>query len=324
VNRGLRLLVLLGTLVVLIAAFLAFVRPWYLRWGATDEEARRELFGDSFLPRAASQETRAITIRAPVERVWPWLAQLGQDRGGFYSFDLLENLVGCQMPTEDRLRPERQSWHAGDRLWLYPSDRGGGKGFVPLIAYEPGRALVFGSTGADANDRVNGTWAMRLEPIDATRTRLLIRGRGAGGRSLLGLGFDRGIFEPMHFVMERRMMIGIRDLAERGDRGRIANHVHVALWTATFGLFVAAFVAALRRERWIRAWLAFGLSGVVFAFLTLVQPPLFIGVILVVALTFLLAAPTSSTRSTVRVEPPESAVDLARTHAFARSPGPKT
>jgi hypothetical protein len=111
-----RLLALPGSFVVVMLAFFLFVRPWYLQWGATDEETRRPLPGDEIVPNAPGQETRAITIHASVDRVWPWLAQLEQDRGGFYSFDLLENLVGCDMPTDDRLRPDKQSWHVGDKL----------------------------------------------------------------------------------------------------------------------------------------------------------------------------------------------------------------
>src|SRR5690349_17482365 len=83
--------------------FLTVVRPWYLRWGATDAELTMPLPGDEIIGTPASQETRAITVAAAAHRVWPWVAQLGQDRGGFYSFDLLENLVGCRMPTTDTL-----------------------------------------------------------------------------------------------------------------------------------------------------------------------------------------------------------------------------
>lgn len=111
-----RLLALLGSLAIILLAFFLFVRPWYLQWGATDDEARRPLPGDEIVRNAAGQETRAITIEASADRVWPWLAQIGQDRGGFYSYDLLENLVGCEMPTEDYLRPEKQSWQLGSRF----------------------------------------------------------------------------------------------------------------------------------------------------------------------------------------------------------------
>ena len=153
------MLALAGSLVALFLAFLLVVRPWYLRWGATDDETRRPLPGDAIIPNAAGQETRAITIRAPVERVWPWLAQIGQDRGGFYSFDLLENLVGCEMPTADVLRPDRQTWRLGDKLWMYPPNKAGGIGFATLRAYVPGRALGFSTHAPGSSTKVgDGSW----------------------------------------------------------------------------------------------------------------------------------------------------------------------
>src|ERR1043166_790169 len=89
-----RLLFLALTLTVIVSTFFLIERPWYLRWGATAQELRNVLPGDEIFPNAAQQNTRAITIHAPITDVWPWVAQIGQDRGGFYSFDLLENLVG--------------------------------------------------------------------------------------------------------------------------------------------------------------------------------------------------------------------------------------
>ena len=108
-------LILVLALSAIGANFLAYTRPWFLQWGATPAELTRVLPGDEIVPNAVSQYTRAVTVQAPVEQVWPWLAQLGQDRGGFYSFDLLENIVGCQMPVDDVLRASKQTWQEGDR-----------------------------------------------------------------------------------------------------------------------------------------------------------------------------------------------------------------
>lgn len=82
-RRYVRLVGLLAVLAANAGAFRLWVRPWYLHWGATLEESRQSLPGDEIIPDARSQQTRAITIHAPREQVWPWLAQLGQDRGGF-------------------------------------------------------------------------------------------------------------------------------------------------------------------------------------------------------------------------------------------------
>ena len=285
-----RTLGLAGAFLGVLIVFFLFVRPWYLAWGATDAELRAPLPGDEIFPNAVSQETRAITIRAPVDRVWPWLAQLGQDRGGFYSFDLLENLVGCEMPTTDVLRPEKQHWQLGDKLWMYPPDKAGGAGFATLRSYVPGRALGFGGRafGTPLSAPEDGSWSFALVPLGDSATRFLLRGRAAAGRSLVGVAFDRSIFEPAHYVMERRTMIGVAQLAEGVDRQRVANHVHVALWTIMFGIWIAAAVMVLRARDWLRALAGFVAAAAVFQVLTFRQPPLVVGVTLVAAVAAML------------------------------------
>jgi hypothetical protein len=90
-------------------AYLAAVRPWHLSWGATAEEARRPMPGDDEVPRAALDATRAVTIAAPPEAVWPWLVQMGQGRGGFYTYAWLENLGGMDIHNADRIVPSGNS-----------------------------------------------------------------------------------------------------------------------------------------------------------------------------------------------------------------------
>ena len=311
-RRWMRAYLLASIFTVILASFFAVVRPWYLQWGASDAEARMPLPGDEIIPNAAGQETRAITIDAGADVVWRWVAQIGQDRGGFYSFDLLENLAGCRMPTVDRLRPERQSWVLGDKLWMYPPERAGGQGFATLRTYVAGRALGFGTHafGTPVTAPENGSWAFIVQPLDRYTTRLLFRGRDAR-RSVAGIAFDRSIFEPVHFVMERRTMIGIKQLAEEEDRHRWANHVQVALWTITFALFVVSAVQVLRRREWKRPLAGFVVSGLVFQLLTLGQPPVVLGV----ALLAVVAMTTSACPG--RGNFPHPARSSASTHARA-------
>jgi hypothetical protein len=286
-----RYVALASILAAILSAFLMVVRPWYLRWGATDAETRRALPGDQIVPEAAGQETRAITIHASTQRVWSWVAQIGQDRGGFYSFDLLENLAGCEMPTTDGLRPGHQTWRLGDKLWMYPPRKAGGAGFATLRVYVPGRVLGFGTRlfGTPLTAPENGSWTFVLEPLGASSTRLLVRGRSAPGRSLMGTALDRILFEPAHFAMERRMMIAVKELAETGVRGRAQNHLQVLFWTVVFVLFVAAVVMVLATDR--HGW--YGLVAVTgaaaaFQVLTLGQPPLLHGAALTAAVAGLL------------------------------------
>jgi hypothetical protein len=187
-----------------LAAYALLVRPWQLRWGATREEFDGPLPGDDLVPDAKYQDTHAITIHAPAAQVWPWLAQIGQDRGGFYSYAFLENLLGCHLRNADRTVPEWQGLRVGDSVWLHPRVPP-----LPVLLLDPGRALVLGS-----NTERAGTWGFFLKEIDARSTRLLARGRSQETRSALGWLGQHCLFEPAHFFMERRMLLGIKERAE--------------------------------------------------------------------------------------------------------------
>ena len=184
------------------------LRPWHIRWGATDDEVARDLPGDQIVPRPRNRSTRAITIRAPAEAVWPWLAQLGQGRGGLYSYDWLENLTGCDIHSADRIIPELQGLRAGDTVRLGPQ----GYPAYPVAAVDPGRALALG----DAGDLERGphSWVFVLEPIDAQTTRLIVRSRGDYPPTLANFIIWRAITEPLHFIMERKMLLGMKRRAE--------------------------------------------------------------------------------------------------------------
>lgn len=280
----LRALALVAAATLLLAGFVGVVRPWYRTWGATPAELARAYPGDELVHGPPDEETRAITIHAPMSKVWPWVAQIGQDRGGFYSFDLLENLVGCEMPTVDSLRTGMQGWQVGDKLWMYPANKDGGIGFATLRVFVPGQLLVFGThvVGTEPGKPEDGSWGFMLSPIDSANTRFIVRGRGARGRSLLGVAFDRGLFEPIHFVMERRMLTGVRDLAERGDRQRWANHLQILLWVAIFFCTILSGVHVFSRRQWWRSLAGFVGGAFVFQLLTLGQPPIGIGVLVAV------------------------------------------
>lgn len=289
-DRSARLRSLLIVIIALVAVFYAVDRPWYLAWGTTDAERSMPLPGDSILPNAVNQETRGITIDAPPEKVWSWITQLGQDRTGFYSYDLLENAFGCEMPVSDRLDPNLQHWSLGDKLWMYPKDKAGGGAYATLRVLEPGRGLGFAtrSTGTTLNEPEDGSWSFALAPVNSGSTRLLVRGRGAPGRSLLGAAFDHSIFEPAHFVMERRMMRGIEQLAETGQRNRVRNHIEVVIWTLTFLIVVASAIGVIFGRNWKRHLTTFAVSSIAFQLLTFLEPPLVMSafVLVVIALLF--------------------------------------
>jgi hypothetical protein len=189
-------LALVGTAAT--ALYVLVIRPWHLRWGAEPEDEKRKLPGDELLPQDGIQILHAVTINAPVEKVWPWLAQLGQDRGGFYSYEWHENLAGCEMKNADRIHPEWQHRELGETVHLHPA------GGLKANVFQPGRALGLEGWGTFA-----------LEPLSSGRTRLIARGGMARRVGAIAYGL---LMEIPHFLMERRMLLGLKERAEASRR----------------------------------------------------------------------------------------------------------
>jgi hypothetical protein len=180
--------------VVTVAAYFVVIRPWTRRWGATHEEVRAALPGDELVPNAGVTMTRAVTVDAPVEAVWPWLAQIGQDRAAFYSYAWLENLAGCRLQNADRIHPEWQHREVGETVLLHPASG------VKLARFEPNRSYAF-----------EGGWYFALAPVSGTKTRLFARSRIPRGTASIMYAL---FIELPHFVMERKMLLGIKHRAE--------------------------------------------------------------------------------------------------------------
>ncbi|HLV80938.1 MAG TPA: hypothetical protein VKT32_11685 [Chthonomonadaceae bacterium] len=197
-----------GGLLAGTAVYAAVIRPWFLRWGASEVEEVQYLPGDDLVPAPTDMCTHAITIQAPIEDVWPWLVQIGQDRGGFYSYTWLENLAGCHMRNADQIVPEYQHIQAGDSVRLHPKVPP-----LPVVHVEPGRALVMGS-----NLDEPGTWGFFLLRLNENTTRLVVRGQGRRKPGLLRGLFQYLVFDPAHFIMERKMLLTIKRRAEAASR----------------------------------------------------------------------------------------------------------
>ncbi len=186
----------------LVAAYLAAVRPWMLRWGATTEETNKALPGDELVPNPGSQSTRAVTVNAPVGAVWPWLAQVGQDRAGFYSYEWLENFAGCRMRNAEQIHAKWQERAIGETVYLHHAYG------LPVARFERDRVLA-----------LKGWGALVVEPLEGERTRLLALGRTARGPALI---LNALLIEIPHLVMERKMLLGIKRRAERASVGTVA------------------------------------------------------------------------------------------------------
>ena len=213
-----------GVLAVLIVAGLVYhlgLRHWCMRWGTTSAEVHATLPGDDLFPAPASQATHAITIHATPQQVWPWLMQIGQDRSGFYSYTFLENVAGADMPKVEHLMPEWKPRAVGETVWFATPKRFSGQGRMIAALVEPQRSFVMVSANdwqsLQAGRRAQeGLWSFTLEPLGDGQTRLIARLRGGTPPTFAARAVGRLFWEPMHFVMERKMLRTIRDLSERG------------------------------------------------------------------------------------------------------------
>jgi len=279
----------LGVFVTLFALLFLVFRPWFDTWGTTREERARTLPGDELLPDAREQQTRAITIHARPHEVFAWIAQLGQDRGGFYSYRILENVAGGQMPEADGIHQEWQTWKEGDALWLMPKAQNMPGTGVPMRLYVPDHALVFGmwQPGTAPRGPTNVTWSFVVEPIGDDSTRLLVRGRAARvDVPWLARAFDTALLDPMHFVMERKMMASIKLRAEGHGPSPKLDALEVASWTVLVLAFGVNVVQALRGKTLIRSTAFAFVFGLAFQVLTFGQPG---GAIAACVATFTLA-----------------------------------
>ncbi|MBT0995267.1 SRPBCC family protein [Cellulomonas sp. DKR-3] len=181
-------------------ALLPVARTWGLQWGASEDELDASLAGDDVVRTPGLVATRAITVDAPADQVWAWLVQLGQGRGGFYSYDWLENLVGLRIHSADRVEDRWQDLAEGDEIHLAPAAA------LVVTVLDPPRAMVL--TAPDASF----TWAFTLHPGRDRATRLVVRERYARPR-WWAVPLNEAV-GAVSTVMSRRMLLGIRDRAE--------------------------------------------------------------------------------------------------------------
>ena len=207
-----------------IAGYALVVRPWQLRWGTRAGEAQLPLPGDELVPQPMYESTRAMTIHAPASRVWQWLVQIGVGRGGFYTYDALENMAGLGIHSAGQIRPEWQALQPGDSIHISP--------VTPLKVerLEANRLLVlhtvmspFTAEIVDAGDPatpayMDWTWAFVLDEIAAQTTRLVVRVRVNYKPEALRFA-AMALVEPAHFLMERGMLHGLKRRTESGDAG---------------------------------------------------------------------------------------------------------
>ncbi len=186
-----------------VVAYLAVIRPWHLHWGATEAEVQRSMPGDSLIADASLNTTRAITIRARPEQIWPWLVQMGPGRGGWYSYDALDN---GGRPSAERVIPEWQvTLRPGDSLGV-----GNGPKFQ-VMEVETNRYLVLGP---------KISWAMALYPQADSTTRLVQRLRSHYYWSSFGGAIFAVVLDVGDFIMMRKMLLTLKERVERNVAGQ--------------------------------------------------------------------------------------------------------
>lgn len=209
----------LAVVVALVAAAYAVIRLRLLRWGATDEEVREPYPGADLIPGGTRSATMATTIDAPPSQVWPWLAQMGYGRAGWYSWDHLDNWGRSSVET---LHPEWQQIAVGDRLSSMPDD----KAWWDIAALEPGRFLglrasmdlrghPFDPAGTRPRFFTDSLWGFLLKELPGGRTRLIVSGYWCLRPRWLKPIASIALLEPSHWIMQKRQFQNLKRLAER-------------------------------------------------------------------------------------------------------------
>jgi hypothetical protein len=205
-------------LAALLFAYLYIIRPWHLHWGATHLDRIAVLPGDALSPFASAIITHAVNIDAPAEAVWRWLVQIGQDRSGFYSYTFLEKLIGLGTHSNFRIVSEWQQRAIGEAVWS-GSPKSSGRARMIAAVVEPMHSLVLVTPGdweliRVGKEGLDTTWAFVLQRKGLNTTRLIARLRSAANLSMWQRVVQFLFWEPAHFVMERKMLLTLKKLAE--------------------------------------------------------------------------------------------------------------
>lgn len=199
---------LVGAAAIVATVGFSPVLAWrYRRWGATDEETAEALPGDALILAPRLQATRAIDIAASPDRVWPWIVQMGHGKAGLYSYERLENLIGCDIHNSSTIDERWQRIAVGDRVGLGP------EGYPHFAVNEVSVNSHLVLLAGGGPDEPANSWAFVLRAT-ANGSRLIVRSRYRYASTIGQRLIWRAITEPMHFVMERKMLLGIRDRAE--------------------------------------------------------------------------------------------------------------
>lgn len=256
--------VVVVTLLLALGVYLLMIRPWQLRWGATDDEVARSLPGDEIVSRPAFNATRAVTVRARPEEIWPWIVQIGDLRAGFYSYDWFDNRG---KPSAERILPELQRLRVGDEIPISSAFH------MRVQSMDRPRSIVW----IGSEEPPLSTWVWHLEPIDEHHTRLLTRMRTSydwtSPTIVMQLWVDWGDFPFL-----RKCMLGIKQRAEgRTTDSYLGDVAEGVQWGVAFFEFLAAISLIMSRRQWWYPWALAATTAAVFLLIFYIRPPLWLG-----------------------------------------------
>ena len=258
---AIRLLAILGIVALAIVAFIVMVRPWHVRWGATDAEVAQGMAGDEVVGGRDFAFTRAITINAKPDAIWPWILQMGHRRAGFYAYDWFDN---GGVRSSEVIIPELQLVGIGDVIPI-----------SSLVKYrvwsiDPNQAIVWVSD----DEPISGSWTWSLFPAGESETRLITRMSGRVERDLPAVAFH-WVIDAGDVVFMRKSMLGIKQRVE-GNITDTSTEVALegVLWLSSLLQFLASLGLVLKHRRWLRPWLLALAIAAAFMFTFYARPPL--------------------------------------------------
>lgn len=211
--------VLLGAAAVGVAGYRAI--GWMSTWGASEDEIAASYPGDELIDSPADQTTMAVTVGAPAEVIWSWLVQLGQDRGGMYSYDGLEQAIGLEIHSAETINPAWQHLEPDDLVRLVPPGWGPlPNGYAMRVSFvDPPHALVLRQ--GPPQDPWDGVWTFVIVPVGPGLCRLVSRTRThrMRGPAQAALRVVTSLGAPITWVMTRKMLLTLKERAERGPIG---------------------------------------------------------------------------------------------------------
>ena len=262
--RLIRLIAGLVSITITLAAAFAILMPLAHRLGASVAELASTLPGDELLDRPVVRWTNAITINAPPEKVWPWIIQIGDTRGGFYSYTFIENAIAGKplYRNAETAVPEFQNPAVGEQII---------EGMLKIREYQPGQYMLADSVSPD----LGWTWVWSITPAGNGQTRLVIRNHvqpfTEGASPVMTFFLDAG-----GFMMEQRMMQGIKLRAEGSTEPPSMEKVEILLWLTALATGLVAGMTFLLKADWQKALLVGLASVLVLPVFMIAQPPIWL------------------------------------------------